>query len=212
MKQDPSRLSLLKPALLLIALLPLAWLGWRATQGSLGDEPVAVITATTGDWAMRFLLLALSITPLRRITGWHGIIRLRRMLGLLAFFYALLHFATYAALRHGFDLSAMLDYALQHPAVFVGVLTLLIMTPLALTSSNAMVKRLGGKNWNKLHQLVYVAAAAAMLHYLWPLRTDIVEPIIYASILFLLIGYRLWWAVKHPAEPAERVIQVKLTR
>lgn len=203
---------ILQPALLLAALAPLAWLVWKAFHGTLGEEPVELVTATTGDWAMRFLLLALSITPIRRITGWHGIIRLRRTLGLLSFFYALLHLATYIALRNDFNLSEMGYHALQHPEVFVGAFTLLLLTPLALTSSNAMVKRLGGNTWNKLHQLVYVAAAAAMLHYLWPLRSDIIEPIIYTSILFLLIGYRLWWAVKHPATPAERVIQVNLTR
>lgn len=203
---------ILQPALLLAALAPLAWLAWKAFHGTLGEEPVELVTATTGDWAMRFLLLALSITPIRRITGWHGIIRLRRTLGLLSFFYALLHLATYIALRNDFNLSEMGYYAWQHPEVFVGAFTLLLLTPLALTSSNAMVKRLGGNTWNKLHQLVYVAAAAAMLHYLWPLRSDIIEPIIYTSILFLLIGYRLWWAVKHPAAPAERVIQVNLTR
>ena len=203
---------LLQPTVLLAALLPLAWLAWNVTHGTLGDEPVERITTTTGEWAMRFLLLTLSITPIRRISHWHGIIRVRRLLGLLSFFYALLHLLTYIALRNAFDLSEMFYYAQQHPAVFIGAFTLLLLTPLALTSNSAMVKRLGGKNWNKLHQLVYVAAVTAMLHYLWPLHADIVEPIIYTGLLFLLIGFRLWWAVTHPTAPAERIIQVELTR
>jgi sulfoxide reductase heme-binding subunit YedZ len=175
---------------------------WDARQGTLGEDPVATITTVTGDWTLRLLLLTLSVTPLRRITGWHGIIRLRRLLGLLTFGYAALHVTTFVYVNHQFDLPAMVDDFTDHPYLLLGVTAFLLLIPLALTSNNAMVKRLGGKTWQKLHQLAYLAAVIGMLHYLWPLRPAIIESVFYGLWLFALLGYRLWWTLRQPPPPA----------
>lgn len=201
---------ILKPTLLLLALIPLALLLWDARQGTLGDDPVKTITEVTGDWALRLLLLTLSITPLRRMTGWHGLIRLRRSLGLLSFGYALLHVTTFVTVHHQFDLIAMFDDFSDHPYLLLGLATFVLLVPLAVTSNKAMVKRLGGQTWQKLHQLVYLAAVLGMLHYLWPLRPTIIEPLLYGLWLFSLLGYRLWWTLRQPppANKGRRIIPI----
>ena len=201
MNQDTLIRRILKPTLLLLATIPVALLLWDARQGTLGEDPVKTITTVSGDWTLRLLLLTLSITPIRRLTGWHGVIRLRRLLGLLTFGYAMLHVATFVAVSHQFDLLAMFEDFTDHPYLLLGVIAFLLLIPLALTSTNAMVKRLGGKTWQKLHQLVYLAAVIGMLHYLWPLRPTIIEPLFDGLWLFALLGYRLWWTLRQPPTP-----------
>jgi sulfoxide reductase heme-binding subunit YedZ len=201
MNQDTLIRRILKPTLLLFATIPVALLLWDARQGTLGEDPAKTITTVTGDWTLRLLLLTLSVTPIRRLTGWHGVIRLRRLLGLLTFGYAMLHVATFVAVSHQFDLLAMFDDFSDHPYLLLGVTAFLLLVPLAMTSNNAMVKRLGGRTWQKLHQLVYLAAVLGMLHYLWPLRPTIIEPLIDGLWLFALLGYRLWWTLRQPPPP-----------
>lgn len=210
MNQDTLIRRILKPAILLLALIPVVLLLWDARQGTLGEDPAETITTVTGDWTLRLLLLTLSITPLRRLTGWHGLIRLRRLLGLLTFGYALLHVATFIGVNHQFELLAMFDDFTDHPYLLLGLSTFILLIPLALTSNNAMVKRLGGQTWRKLHQLVYLAAVLAMLHYLWPLKPTIIEPLVYGLWLFALLGYRLWWTLRQPPPPGKgrRIIPI----
>ena len=180
----------LKAVVFALALVPFAWLVWDAVTGELGANPVEAITLRTGDWTLRFLLITLLVTPLRRLTGWHAVVRWRRMLGLFAFFYVLLHFSTYAVLDAFFDVAYILEDILERPYITVGFTSLCLLVPLAVTSTNAMVKRLGGQRWRKLHRLVYVAAGGAVLHYLWLVKADLREPLIYLGILAFLLLLR----------------------
>jgi sulfoxide reductase heme-binding subunit YedZ len=179
-----------KPVLFATALVPAGLLVCGLFNGALGANPVETITHETGGWGLRFLLLSLLVTPLRRITGWHSAIRVRRMLGLFAFFYVTLHFTTYVWLDHYFDLVDILDDILDRPYVTIGFTALVALIPLAATSTNAMVKRLGGKNWQRLHRLVYVASAAAIVHFLWLVKADLREPLIYLGIFMFLMSFR----------------------
>jgi sulfoxide reductase heme-binding subunit YedZ len=180
-----------KPALFVLALVPLATLVWDGFAGALGANPIETITHRTGDWTLRLLLITLAVTPLRRLSGWHELVRLRRMLGLYAFFYALLHFATYVWLDQGLNLRDILEDISKRPYVTLGFTAFLSMVPLALTSTHAMIRRLGGARWRKLHQLVYLAAVAGATHYLWLVKADTREPLIYLAILATLLGLRL---------------------
>jgi sulfoxide reductase heme-binding subunit YedZ len=180
-----------KPALFLLALGPIAVLVWDGFTDALGANPIETITHRTGDWTLRLLLITLSVTPLRRLSGWHELGRLRRMLGLYAFFYALLHFATYVWLDQGLNLPDILEDILKRPYVTLGFTGFVLLIPLALTSTNAMVRRLGGARWRKLHQLVYVAAVAGAMHYLWLVKADTRAPLIYLLILATLLVLRL---------------------
>ena len=160
----------LKPALFALCLLPLAGLLWGAFGGDLGANPVETITHTTGDWALRLLLVTLAVTPLRKLTGWHLLMRLRRMLGLFSFFYALLHFSTYAILDASLDPAYIAEDVLKRPYITVGFTAFVLLIPLAVTSTNAMVRRLGGRTWRLLHRAVYVIGGLSVLHFLWLLR------------------------------------------
>ena len=189
------KLKLLKVAVFLAALVPLGLLGLKAYQGNLGANPIEVITHATGDWTLRFLLITLAITPLRRITGWQGWIRFRRMLGLFAFFYGLLHLTTWLWLDKFFDPHEMWADILKRRFITMGMTGLLLMLPLALTSTKGWIRRLG-QRWQKLHRLVYFAAAAGVIHYWWLVKADVSKPQTYAVILAILLGIRAFIAVR----------------
>ena len=158
---------LLKPIVFALCLVPLGLLLWRGFTGDLTANPIEYITHRTGDWTLRLLLITLAITPLRRLTGWNAVIRLRRMLGLFAFFYGSLHFLTYVVLDHFFALDSILEDLTDRRFVTAGFTGFVLMIPLALTSTQAMVRRLGGRRWQALHRLVYASACAGVVHYLW---------------------------------------------
>lgn len=174
----------------LLCLVPLARIIVDALTDSLGANPIEEITHRTGWWTLTFLMLALAVTPVRKLTGWGRLITLRRTLGLFAFFYATLHFSIYIGLDQFFAFEFILEDIMERPYITVGFAALVILVPLAVTSTKKMVKRLGGKGWNRLHRMVYVAAALGVLHFLWLVKADIREPVIFASILAILLGYR----------------------
>ncbi len=182
-----------KAVLFVLCLAPLARLGWLAYGDRLGANPIEFIIRSLGTWALTFLLITLAITPWRRLTGWNAAIRLRRMLGLYAFFYACMHFLFYVGVDQFFDFTAIVEDIVKRPFITVGFVCLLLLIPLAATSTNAMQRRLGGKHWQRLHRLVYVIAAGGVLHYFWLVKKDITQPVIYALILAALLGARLAW-------------------
>ena len=201
---SPKQLSAIKVALFLASLLPFANMAWLTVQGAL-TEPLEYITHQTGDWALYFLCITLAVTPLRRFTGWNWVIRLRRMLGLFCFVYALLHFTTFLWFDHFFDWSAMWKDVLKRPFITVGFIAFLMLVPLAATSTNGMVKRLGGKRWRWLHRLIYVIAPLAILHFWWMKagKNDFAEPILFGTIVAVLLGLRVWWSrTRTQAAPA----------
>ena len=173
------------------SLLPLIWLCWVGWQGQLGANPVETLSHRTGDWGLRFLLLTLAVTPLRRLTGWNWLQNFRRMLGLFAFFYVCLHFGVYLVFDQFFDGRAMVEDIFRRPYIAVGFAGLLLLIPLAATSTLGMMKRLG-RHWQRLHRLVYLIGMLGVLHYLWLVKADFGEPLIYAGVLMILLGYRLW--------------------
>ncbi|MCX7099247.1 MAG: sulfoxide reductase heme-binding subunit YedZ [Methylococcales bacterium] len=180
----------------ILALLPLAKLGYAALQDGLGANPIEKITRNTGYWTLTFLLVTLTATPLKRLFGWLWPIRLRRMLGLFAFFYGSLHFSTYLVLDQFFDWQGILKDIIKRPYITIGFPAYLLMLPLALTSTNAMIRRLGGKRWQALHRLVYVSAIGGVIHYWWLVKKDLSNPLTFAVLLSLLLAIRLfyWWA------------------
>ncbi len=182
----------LKPLLFGLALVPLARLFVLGFAGGLGANPVEFVTRSTGTWALVMLCITLAVTPLRRLSGWNALVRLRRMFGLFAFFYACLHFAIFVWLEHWFDLGAMLMDVFERPFVTVGFLALLLMVPLAATSTKAMIRRLG-RNWQVLHRLIYVIAPMVVLHFWWHKagKNDFVEPAIYGLVVAGLLLARL---------------------
>jgi sulfoxide reductase heme-binding subunit YedZ len=182
---------IVKPILFGICLLPLVVLLFSDP----GANPIEALTHATGDWALRFLLITLAINPLRRVSGWGDLVRLRRMLGLYAFFYACLHVVIYAGLDRGLQWERIWDDVLKRPYITVGFSVFVMLIPLALTSTNGMMRRLGGRRWRRLHRLVYPAAVGAVLHFLWLVKADLREPLIYFALLLLLFTARLlpWW-------------------
>lgn len=195
----------LKSLVFMLCLVPLARLGWLAYSDGLGANPIEFIIRSLGTWTLVALFVTLSITPLRRLTGWNALIRVRRMLGLFAFFYACLHFLAFFGLDQFFDLRAVIADIAKRPYITVGFTCLVLLIPLAATSTNAMQRRLGGKRWLKLHRLVYLIAIGGVVHYWWLVKKDITQPLIYAVVLALLLGLRLWWrarpaAVNRPPE------------
>lgn len=181
----------IKPFVFLVCLLPFGFLIIGAINNTLGVNPVETMTHETGEWALRFLLITLTVTPLRRITSMTWLIKLRRMLGLYAFFYALLHFITYIWFDQYFDLAEIVKDIPKRPFITVGFTAFILLIPLAITSTNAMMRRLG-KNWKKLHRLVYVIPTLGFLHFLWLVKADVLEPIVYAVILTVLLSYRAY--------------------
>ena len=180
-----------KPVVFLACLGPLARLGWKAYNSALGANPIEVITHSTGDWTLIFLMVTLAITPLRKLTGQLWLIRYRRMFGLFAFFYVVLHFLTYIWLDKFFDLHEMLADVAKRRFITVGFTGFVLLIPLAITSTTGWIRRLGGRRWQRLHQLIYVTAIAGVIHYWWLVKADIHKPLGYATVLGLLLGYRL---------------------
>jgi methionine sulfoxide reductase heme-binding subunit len=185
-----------KPALYVAAVLPLAWLLYALLSGLVMGDQVKFMQHVTGDTVLSCLMLTLAITPLRRLTGWNEIIRVRRLIGLTAFWYACLHLTTYVVFDQSFSISEILKDIRKHPWVLLGFTAFLCLVPLAITSTNGWIRRLGGKNWNRLHRLVYVAAVAGVLHYLWLVKKDIHYPLLYGAVLTALLLSRVWWAVE----------------
>ena len=198
---------ILKPLAFAASLLPFAWLIWAALTGNLSVNPLSDITLHTGDWAIRFICITLLISPLRQLTGWHWLIKFRRMAGLFAFFYASTHFLIYVIADRfaGLDfpdgivsfttarnlVASVGEDIYKRPFITIGFLTWLLMVPLALTSTAGMIRRLGGKRWQMLHRLVYVAAITAVVHYWWLVKIDIRPPLRYAIIVGLLLAVRV---------------------
>ena len=202
--------TLAKPALFLVALGPFLYLLFRTFTGRLTANPIEDITLTTGIWALRFLVITLAITPLRRITGWNRLIGFRRMLGLFAFFYATLHLATFVVLDHYFDFGRILADVVKRPYITAGSIAFLSMVPLAVTSTKGWIRRLGRK-WQLLHRLIYVSAVAAAVHYLWKVKVMIGSPVYYAAIIGALLAFRVVWRLRKSGSRAQ-VVAAKQVR
>lgn len=184
--------KLIKPVIFLACLVPLALGVWDGIGDQLGANPIEEITHRTGDWTLRMLLITLAATPARRLFGWLWPLRVRRMLGLYTFFYACLHLSTYLVLDQFFDWGEILKDIIKRPYITVGFAAFVLLVPLAVTSTNAMMRRLG-KRWRQLHQLVYVIGGLGILHYLWLVKADYLLPIIHAVILLILLSVRSWY-------------------
>ena len=191
-----------KPIVFVACLVPLSLLVNDLFQDRLGANPIEEITHRTGDWILIFLFITLSITPLRRLTGWGVLIRFRRMLGLFAFSYGVVHFSVLVVFDHFFNLASILEDVVKRPYITVGFISLMLLVPLAVTSTKGWVKRLGGRRWNRLHQLIYVSAAGGVLHYLWLVKADTRRPIVFGLVLVALLATRLRHAKKR-RRPAE---------
>ena len=190
-----------KPWVFAACLIPLGLLVWRGYTDSLTANPIEYITHRTGDWTLRFLLIALAITPLRRLTGWAALASFRRMFGLFAFFYVMLHFSTYLVLDFFFRFDLIVDDIVERRYVTAGFTGFVLLIPLALTSTKGMIRRLGGQRWRRLHRLVYVAAAAGVVHYLWLVKVDALPPLVYGAILAALLGVRVWFRFAKKRSP-----------
>ena len=202
----------LKPIAFSAALLPFAHLVWRGFHGDLTADPLVEVTNETGIWTLRFVVATIAVTPIRRVTGWNALIRFRRMTGLFAFFYASLHFLTYligdrfASLDFpdGFVavstvvnlLASIWEDIAKRPYITVGFIAIVSMIPLALTSTTGWIRRMGGRQWQRLHRLVYLTAIAGVTHYWWKVKADTLHPAIYAGIVALLLGYRVVLSLK----------------
>lgn len=186
----------IKPLVFATALLPLAWLGWLAVSVGLGANPIEAATRFLGDWALTMLLVALAVSPLRRLTGWAEIARMRRMLGLFAFFYAALHVLSYVGLDQFFAWGEIWRDVAKRRYITAGMAALLILAALAATSPRRVVRAMGGRAWKRLHMLVYLAAPLAVLHYFWMVKADPSRPLLFGAVLVLLLGERAaraWW-------------------
>jgi len=183
----------IKIPVFLVCLVPLGLLAWKGFHGMLGANPIEVITHATGDWTMRFLLITLAVTPLRKLLGTPSLIRFRRMFGLYAFFYGCLHFMTWLWLDKFFDWHEMWADILKRRFITVGMLGLLLLLPLAITSTAGWIRRLGGKRWNRLHKVVYLTGILGPLHYWWLVKADVSRPLTYAAVVAALLGARIYW-------------------
>jgi sulfoxide reductase heme-binding subunit YedZ len=186
-----------KAAVWMLCLTPAGLLAWRAFTGGLGANPIEFITLRTGFWTLVLIMVTLAVTPVRRVTGWHRIIQFRRLLGLFAFFYATLHFLTYVTLDLFFDFSAIAADIVKRPYITVGFTAFLLLIPLALTSTTGSIRRLG-RNWLRLHRLLYVSATLAVLHFYWKksAKSDIGEPLIFAGVLAVLLLFRVIYVLR----------------
>ncbi len=193
---NKQKINFVKIAIWLLALLPLMRLVWLGFNDDLGANPVEFVERSTGLWALVILLITLSLTPIRLITGWVWVIQLRRLTGLFMFFYACLHITTYVWLDFGFVWTDILKDIVKHPRILVGFGAFLLAIPLAATSNNFMIKRLK-TNWKKLHQVVYLSAILAVVHFLWLVKKDVTEPLYYAIALALLFAIRIYYKQKN---------------
>lgn len=189
--------KLIKASLFALALLPFLRLVVATLLNQLGANPVEFITRNTGDWTLYFLCITLAVTPLRRLTGWPWVVRLRRMEGLFAFFYATLHFTTFLWFDHAFDLAEMWKDVVKRPFITVGFTAFVLLIPLAATSSNKIIKRMGAANWQRLHRLVYLIATLGILHFWWmkAAKHNFGQPIIFGTIVGMLLLMRVYWAL-----------------
>jgi sulfoxide reductase heme-binding subunit YedZ len=186
----------IKPAVFLACLVPFALLVYGAFWGDLGANPVEAITNTTGIWTLRLLVITVAITPIRWITKWNPIIRFRRMIGLFAFFYGTLHFMTYFILDHSLMFDGLWEDVVKRPYITMGFTAFVLMIPLALTSTQGWIRRLGGQRWNLLHRLVYVTAILAVIHYWWKVKLDTTYPRYYAVLVGALLAVRVWRSIE----------------
>ena len=195
---NPKQFRVLKAGLFVLALLPFIRLFVYAFTDQLGANPIEFITRSTGDWTLYFLCITLAVTPLRRFTGWNWLIKLRRMIGLFAFFYAASHFTTFLWFDHFFDLTAMLKDVYKRPFITVGFIAFVLLIPLALTSTNGMIKRLGGKRWQWLHRTIYGIAMLGILHFWWMRagKHNFEKPIVFGMIVGVLLLLRVYWYIK----------------
>lgn len=194
---------IIKPVLFLVCLLPLMSLTWRAFGvggSSLGVNPIETLQDTLGQWGLRFLVITLAVTPVRDWFNAPWLVQLRRMLGLYGFFYVLMHFLTWLILDQGLYWSGILDDIAERPFITIGFAALLMLIPLAVTSTNGMMRRLG-RRWKKLHRLVYVVTLFGVWHYYWQVKADVREPLVYLSIVLVLLGWRVWKAKRRIVSP-----------
>jgi len=207
MQPSARHVAVLKALVFTAALVPLVEVaaGVLYFPEWLGANPAEFITRATGDWTLRFLLATLAVTPLRKLSGWNWLLRLRRMLGLFAAFYGLMHFASFVAFDHVFAVREILRDIVKRPFITVGFTALVLMVPLAVTSTNAMVRRLGARRWQALHRLVYLIAPLGVLHFWWMVKADVTEPAIYAAALAALLAFRVAAKVRESTRVAQAV-------
>ena len=195
----------IKIPVFLLCLVPLGNLVWKGFHNDLTANPLEYIRNSTGFWTLVFLCFTLSVTPLRRLLRRNELIRFRRMLGLFAFFYGVLHFVTYIWFEQSFDFALMMEDVVQRPFITAGFISFVLMIPLALTSTSGMVRRLGGRRWQMLHRLIYVSAIAGVVHYWWKVKSDVTIPMQFVAVLVVLLGYRVIAAVvKQARQPAKQ--------
>jgi len=187
--------KLLKTIAFLLALVPLGSLAYRTYTNDLGVNPAETLQLATGGWALKFLVITLAVTPIRRLTGWNRVIQYRRMLGLFAFFYACLHLLTYVVLDKYFALGEMMADVVKRPFITAGSVAFLAMVPLAITSTRGWIRRLG-RRWQVLHRLIYISAVAAAVHFIWKVKVAIGEPVYYAIVIAVLLGFRILWQLR----------------
>jgi sulfoxide reductase heme-binding subunit YedZ len=194
---SPGQFKIFKAVLFAAAMLPFARLVLFTYTEQLGANPIEFITRNTGDWTLYFLCITLAVTPLRRLTRWNGLIKLRRMMGLFAFFYAALHFTTFLWFDHFFDVQEMLKDVVKRPFITVGFTAFVLLIPLAATSTNRMVKWLGGKRWQQLHRAIYLIALLGILHFWWMKagKHDFAQPILFGAIVGVLLLLRVYWSL-----------------
>ncbi|MDP1735015.1 MAG: protein-methionine-sulfoxide reductase heme-binding subunit MsrQ [Sulfuritalea sp.] len=213
--------ALIKPPLFLACLAPLAYYAWGVQADTLGANPIETVTRGLGTWALNFLLITLTVTPLRKYSGWAWLGRLRRMLGLFVFFYAVLHLGTYLWFDQFFDWPAIARDILKRPFITVGMISFALLVPLAVTSNAYAIRKLGGRRWQELHRSVYAIGLLAVLHYSWMVKADLSKPLVYALLVGILLGLRVWWRVQernrqlagaYPAKPLGRIIPLILKK
>ena len=191
-----------------LSVIPVCWLAWRAWHDDLTANPIEYITHFTGDWTIRFLVFTLAITPLRKVLHEPDLIRFRRMIGLFAFFYGFLHFSTYFGVDKFFDWREIWGDVAKRPYITMGFTGFVLMIPLAVTSTTGWIRRLGGKRWNLLHRLAYASAIAGVIHYYWLVKSDIRQPLLYAFLVAILLGYHAVASLlnRRPAAPPVRAV------
>ena len=202
--------NVLKPIVFVAALGPLAWLVYNAFRGDLGANPIETITNSTGIWTLRFVVITLAITPVRWITKWNPIITFRRMIGLFAFFYGTIHFMIYFVLDRSLMFDGLWEDIVKRPYITVGFTGFVLMIPLALTSTKGWIRRLGGQRWNLVHKLVYVTGVLGVVHYLWKVKLDATNPLIYGALVGVLLSVRvIRWVSRRQSSAAARTVTAR---